>query len=109
VDLAGRLDGELETVVYRVAQEALLNVARHAEARRIWLELEDAGDRVDLEIGDDGVGFEPVTSATLVRQGHFGLVAMQERVEMAGGRFQVDTRPGAGVVLRAMFPVSPAA
>ena len=88
VDLDGRLDGELETVVYRVA-EALLNVARHAEARRIWLELDGAGDRVDLEIGDDGVGFEPVAGATLVRQGHFGLVAMQERVEMAGGQFQV--------------------
>jgi signal transduction histidine kinase len=101
--------GELETVVYRVAQEALLNVARHAEARRIWLELEGAGDRVDLCIGDDGVGFEPVAGATLVRQGHFGLVAMQERVEMAGGRFQLDTRPGAGVVLRAEFRVPPAA
>jgi len=109
VDLDGRLDGELETVVYRVTQEALLNVARHAEAGRIWLELEGAGDRVDLEIGDDGVGFEPVTGATLVRQGHFGLVAMQERVEMAGGRFQLDTRPGAGVVLRARFQVPPAA
>jgi signal transduction histidine kinase len=72
VDLDGRLDGELETIVYRV----------------------------DLEIGDDGVGFEPVAGATLVRQGHFGLVAMQERV---------DTRPGAGVVLRAMFRVPPAA
>jgi signal transduction histidine kinase len=109
VDLDGRLDGELETVVYRVTQEALLNVARHAEAGRIWLALEGAGDRVDLEIGDDGVGFEPVTGATLVRQGHFGLVAMQERVEMAGGRFQLDTRPGAGVVLRARFQVPPAA
>jgi signal transduction histidine kinase len=109
VELDGRLDGELETVVYRVAQEALLNVARHAEARRMWLELEGAGDRVDLEIGDDGVGFEPVAGATLVRQGHFGLVAMQERVEMAGGHFQLDTRPGAGVVLRAMFRVPPAA
>jgi hypothetical protein len=81
VDLDDRLDGELETVVYRV----------------------------DLEIGDDGVGLEPVTGATLVRQGHFGLVAMQERVEMAGGRFQLDTRPGAGVVLRAEFRVPPAA
>jgi len=59
--------------------------------------------------GDDGVGFEPVAGTTLVRQGHFGLVAMQERVEMAGGHFQLDTRPGAGVVLRAMFRVPPAA
>jgi signal transduction histidine kinase len=103
VDLDDRLDRELETVVYRVTQEALANVARHAEAGRLWLELEADGDEVDLEIRDDGVGFEPVASSTLVRDGHFGLVAMQERVEMAGGRFQVDARPGAGVTLRAMF------
>jgi signal transduction histidine kinase len=106
VDLAGRLDGELETVVYRVTQEALLNVARHAEAGRLWLELDGAGDRVDLEIRDDGVGFEPVASSALVRDGRFGLVAMQERVEMAGGRFQLDTHPGTGVTLRAMFQVA---
>jgi signal transduction histidine kinase len=106
VDLAGRLDGELETVVYRVTQEALLNVARHAEAGRLWLELDGTGDRVDLEIRDDGAGFEPATSSALVRGGHFGLVAMQERVEMAGGRFQLDTQPGAGVTLRAMFQVA---
>jgi two-component system, NarL family, sensor kinase len=103
VDLDGRLDGELETVVYRVTQEALLNVARHAGAGRLWLELDGADDRLDLEIRDDGVGFEPVASSTLVGDGRFGLVAMRERVEMAGGRFQVNTRPGAGVVLRAMF------
>jgi two-component system NarL family sensor kinase len=109
VDLAGRLDGELETVVYRVAQEALLNVARHAGAGRLWLELDGAGDRVDLEIRDDGVGFEPQASSALVRDGHFGLVAMQERVEMAGGQFQVQAHPGAGVTLRARFRVSPAA
>jgi signal transduction histidine kinase len=109
VRLDGRLDGELETVVYRVAQEALLNVARHAEAGRLWLELDGADDRLDLEIRDDGVGFEPVASSTLVRDGRFGLVAMQERVEMAGGRFQLTTRPGAGVTLRAMFRVSRAA
>ena len=109
VALAGRLDGELETVVYRVTQEALLNVARHAEAGRLWLELDSAADRVDLEIRDDGVGFEPQASSALVPDGHFGLVAMQERVEMAGGRFQVDTHPGAGVVLRAMFRTTTAA
>jgi signal transduction histidine kinase len=105
VDLDDRLDRELETVVYRVTQEALANVARHAGAGRLWLELEADGDEVDLEIRDDGVGFEPASSSTLVRDGHFGLVAMQERVEMAGGRFQVDARPGAGVTLRAMFRV----
>ncbi len=109
VDLAGRLDGELETVVYRVTQEALLNVARHAGAGRLWIELAGAGDRVDLSIRDDGVGFEPKGTSSLVRDGHFGLVAMRERVEMAGGRFHLDTRPGAGVTVRAQFRVSTAA
>ena len=52
------------------------------------------------------MGFEPVASSALVRDGHFGLVAMQERVEMAGGRFQLDTHPGTGVTLRAMFQVA---
>jgi signal transduction histidine kinase len=109
VALAGRLDSELETIVYRVTQEALLNVTRHAGATRLWLELEGVGDQVQLCIRDDGVGFDPVAGAELVRNGHFGLVAMRERVEMAGGRFQLDTRPGAGVVVRAMFRASPAA
>jgi signal transduction histidine kinase len=80
-------------------------VARHAGAGRLWLELEGDGDEVDLCIRDDGVGFEPRATSSLVRDGHFGLVAMQERVEMAGGRFQLDSRPGAGVTLRAMFRV----
>jgi len=103
VALDGRLGGELETVVYRVTQEALLNVARHAHAGRIWLELEGVGDRVDLRISDDGVGFEPVPSSVLVRDGHFGLVGMRERVELAGGSWQVDARPGSGVTIRASF------
>jgi signal transduction histidine kinase len=103
VRLGGRLGAELETVVYRVAQEALLNVARHARAGRLWLDLEGVGDRVDLEIRDDGVGFEPVASSVLVGGGHFGLVSMRERVEMAGGRWELDTHPGTGVRVRASF------
>jgi signal transduction histidine kinase len=109
VALEGRLDGELETVVYRVTQEALLNVARHARAERLWLELEGAGEQVELEIRDDGVGFDQTASSELVRDGHFGLVAMRERVEMAGGRFQLATRPGAGVVVLASFNIPSAA
>jgi signal transduction histidine kinase len=103
VAMDGRLDGDLETVVYRVAQEALLNVARHAQARRLWLALEGAHDRLDLVVRDDGVGFVPVPSTVLVGQGHFGLVGMRERVEMAGGSWHVSSRPGAGVTIRASF------
>jgi signal transduction histidine kinase len=106
VSLAGRLEPELETIVYRVTQEALLNVARHASAGRLWLDLHGVGDRVDLCIRDDGVGFDPFTGSTPDQDGHFGLIGMRERVEMAGGHFQLDTRPGAGVVLRAVFQVA---
>jgi len=100
---------ELETVVYRITQEALHNVARHAQAGRLWLDLEDAGDQVRLEIRDDGVGFRPVSSSVLVRDGRLGLAGMRERVEMAGGSWQVDARPGAGVTLRASFHAPSAA
>ena len=109
VALDGRLDGELETVVYRITQEALHNVARHANAGRLWLDLEEAADQVRLEIRDDGVGFRPVPSSVLVRDGRFGLAGMRERVEMAGGSLQVDARPGGGVTLRACFAAPSAA
>jgi signal transduction histidine kinase len=109
VALSGRLDSELETIVYRVTQEALLNVTRHAKATRLWLELEGVGDRVQLCIRDDGIGFDPRAGAELVHKGHFGLVAMRERVELAGGRFQLESSPGAGAVVRATFTVPSAA
>ena len=109
VALDGRLDRELETVLYRITQEALHNVARHAGAGRLWLDLEEAGGQVSLEIRDDGVGFEPVPSSALVRAGRFGLAGMRERVEMAGGSWQVDARPGGGVTIRASFQVPSAA
>jgi signal transduction histidine kinase len=109
MELSGRLDRELETIVYRVAQEALLNVARHANAQRLWLELDGAGDRLNLCIRDDGVGFDPAVSSAQVGAGHLGLVAMRERVEMAGGHFQLESSPGAGVTLRASFSHVPTA
>jgi signal transduction histidine kinase len=107
--LEGRLASELETIVYRVTQEALLNVTRHANAKRLWLELEGIGDRVQLCIRDDGIGFDPMAGADLVRKGHFGRVAMRERVELAGGRFQLESSPGAGAVVRATFTIPSAA
>ena len=109
VSLARRLGGELETIVYRVAQEALLNVTKHAQAKQLWLELEGQGNRVHLCIRDDGVGFDPMGGSQLIRNGHFGLVAMRERVEMAGGRFQLESRPGAGVVVKVSFDLPSAA
>ena len=56
-----------------------------------------------LEVRDDGVGFDPTATADLARRGHFGLLGMRERVELAGGAWSVDTRPGGGVAVRATF------
>ncbi len=61
-------------------------MARHANAGRLWLDLEEAGVQVRLEIRDDGVGFQPVPSSALVRAGRFGLAGMRERAELLGGR-----------------------
>jgi signal transduction histidine kinase len=75
----------------------------------VWLDLEETGGRVRLEIRDDGVGFQPVPSSVLVRDGRFGLAGMRERVEMAGGSWQVHARPGGGVTIRARFRTRSAA
>jgi signal transduction histidine kinase len=103
IDLAERLDRDLETVLYRVAQEALTNIVKHARAAHVWVSLSQAGDAVALEIRDDGVGFRPEEAPTLVQEGHLGLIAMRERVETVGGTWELDSAPGEGTVVRAVF------
>jgi signal transduction histidine kinase len=103
-DLDGTMDPALEVVLYRVAQEALLNAAKHAQATRIWIRCRTDGRGVELEVGDDGRGFDVGRSFDLVRAGHFGLAGMRERVELAGGRWTVDSGDGRGTVIRARFP-----
>ena len=101
--LPDRLPEDQEIVLYRVAQEALTNVARHARASRARVELVETAEAVVLEVHDDGVGFDP--AAELVGGlGHFGLAGMRERVELAGGTWTVWSRPGAGTVLTATLP-----
>jgi signal transduction histidine kinase len=103
IDLAERLDADLETVLYRVAQEALTNIVKHAGAAHVWVSLSEAGDAVTLEIRDDGVGFRPEEAPTLVQDGHLGLIAMRERVETVGGTWELHSAPGEGTVVRATF------
>jgi signal transduction histidine kinase len=102
-DLTRRLDPELETVLYRVTQEALTNVAKHAHASHAWVELKEEEGAVVLFLRDDGVGFVPGAMSDLVEQGHFGLMAIRERIEMAGGHCELYSRPGAGTTIKAVF------
>jgi PAS domain S-box-containing protein len=107
---ANRLPAELETVCFRVAQEALTNVARHAQARRVWIELQQRASAVELHIRDDGIGFDPKTARKRAAQGaSVGLLGMQERVELLGGQFTLESRPGQGTSIHAHFALSPIA
>jgi signal transduction histidine kinase len=95
---------EVETIIYRITQEALTNIAKHARAKHVRIELTAEEDSVDLTIRDDGVGFDPAQAARLLNDGHFGLVGMRERAEMGGGRLDLDSRPGHGTTISVAIP-----
>lgn len=93
-----RLPVAIETVLFRITQEALTNVARHARAGRVEIALETVEDEVRLTIADDGVGFDPTAPGPTNQDGrqHWGLVNMIERAYAVGGRCRVDSGPGEG-------------
>jgi two-component system, NarL family, sensor histidine kinase DevS len=98
---AERLDSELETAVYRLVQESLTNVAKHAGANGVTLQVTTGEGRLEVLIVDDGQGFDP----TAERDG-FGLAGMRERVELVGGELQVESNSGAGTRVMASVPVA---
>jgi signal transduction histidine kinase len=106
---AARLSADTETVLYRVAQEALLNAARHASATNVRVRIERAGASVVLSIDDDGVAFTHEQARARLRDGHFGLVGMRERIELGGGSWQLDSSPGRGTRITATLPDDSAA
>ncbi len=100
---------EIEGACFRVAQEALTNVARHARARSVRVALRRLPSALELTIRDDGVGFDVEAARRNAMQGEsLGLLGMQERVQLAGGRLEIESTPGAGTLVRASFPASPA-
>jgi len=92
-----RLPGHVEVALYRIAQEALQNVMKHAEAQRVTLRLTAADGRVHLVVEDNGRGFRP-GHAGRNRNGEqsYGLVGMRERAELVGARLEVTSTPGSG-------------
>ena len=91
----------IEAGIYRIAQEALTNAARHAEARHAALHLTTLPDRVQLVIEDDGHGFDP----TQIPKGRYGLIGLNERVKLLGGRLQLQSSPGAGTRIEVTIPL----
>jgi signal transduction histidine kinase len=95
------LDIDREVEAYRVVQEALANATRHAEASRIWLDLEVHGEVLIVVIADDGRGFAPDAR----REGTLGIPGMAERAAMMGARFSISSSPGAGTRVVVEIPL----
>jgi PAS domain S-box-containing protein len=105
-EFAERPPPAIEASCFRVAQEALTNVVRHARARHLTLELRSDGAAVHLRVRDDGVGFEAaVGPGEAPADRHLGLLSMRERVALAGGQIAITSRPGGGTEIVASFPM----
>jgi signal transduction histidine kinase len=101
------LPEEAAISLFRLCQEALANVARHAEATRVQIRLSLSPDEVELSIQDDGQGFVvPSRLGLLAKEGHFGLLGMKEQTELVGGRLQVISQPGEGTEVKAQVPLA---
>jgi signal transduction histidine kinase len=101
-----RFPSEIETTCFRVAQEALTNVVRHAKATNVWIEFGHTIRELQLGIRDDGIGFDVVAARSRAAGGgSLGLLGMQERVRLCGGTLEVTSSPGAGTKLLATIPL----
>jgi signal transduction histidine kinase len=94
---------ESRIVLYRVAQEAIANIRKHAKARRVQVYLETEGDGVRVRIVDDGEGFD-MAITDHPEPGHVGLLAMRERAELLGGQWTLDSTPGVGTTVDYWLP-----
>jgi PAS domain S-box-containing protein len=111
-DLVGTLprplSADLETLAYRVVQEALTNAAKHARAEHVVVSVESTVTSLRVEIEDDGRGFDSAMTREFLRQGRVGLASMRERVELANGTFVIRSTPGRGTSIVATLPVDAA-
>jgi signal transduction histidine kinase len=96
-----RLPADVETVLYRITQEALTNIVKHADAGLVRVHLSRVGNGVALVVQDDGRGFDPEG----VREGSVGLVGMRERIALLGGSLTIESTEGAGTMLTAEVPI----
>jgi len=104
------LSNDAELALFRALQEALSNVARHAEARTVTVRIREIDTALELTVQDDGRGLPGgVTPATIERPGHMGIAGMRERIGALGGTVTVEAPPGAGVLVRVRLPLGGAA
>ena len=100
LDSGQRLPRDTETAIYRIAQEALSNAVKHAEARRVCLRVDQGTDQIELAVEDDGRGFRPLDTGE-----GFGLIGMRERAVLAGGQLSVTSEDGGPTCVTAVLPL----
>ena len=101
-----RLESATELALYRMAQESLSNVARHAQASRAAMSIHFARQAVTLQVTDDGIGFTaPKHSSDVAPSGHFGLLGLYERSEMIGAHLEILSKPGEGSQVTIVVPI----
>jgi PAS domain S-box-containing protein len=98
-----RIAPEIETTLYRIAQEALNNVAKHSQATKVDMILERQGEQVSLIVEDNGVGFDSQEGSSL-GDGELGLIGMRERASLVGGTIEIESNPGRGVTVFVRIP-----
>jgi signal transduction histidine kinase len=98
-DAPTRLLDEQETAVYRIVQEALTNIAKHARANRVQVEIVEGPSALRILVADDGVGFEPAT-----RSDGFGLEGVRERVDLLDGQMRIVSAPAEGTEIVVTLP-----
>lgn len=103
-DKIEQLDSLKRTVLYRVAQEALTNVAKHAQASRITLSIHIHDNAISMEIADNGISFDVTKALDLRRRKRLGIIGMRERVEMVSGTFAIESEPDHGTRIHVRIP-----
>jgi two-component system NarL family sensor kinase len=105
-ELRGTLPPPVAGLLYRSAQEALRNVLTHAQATEVTVRVADQDRIATIEIVDNGIGFTPEPTERTAKEGHFGLHGLTDLVADAGGRFTVESAPGAGTTVRVEVPIT---
>ncbi|MEI7556171.1 histidine kinase [Candidatus Chlorohelix sp.] len=102
-----RLSNEHEQTLYRITQEALNNIMKHAQASRVLIKLTIDDRKAELLIHDNGIGFEPqeVVNGGSINQKSLGMTSMRERAELAGGTLQIESKPGEGSKIKVILPL----
>jgi signal transduction histidine kinase len=103
-----RLPPDIEITCFRIAQEAMTNIIRHAQPQHVWVELECRARQLELVIRDDGVGFDVRSALDRAERGEsLGLLSMRERAELVGGQVQIQSLSQRGTEIHVCLPFTP--